>query len=264
MNLEAERLLGYPRAQLLGRNFSVLVPESVRPAHARWHHDYLAQPTMRRMGANRELRCRHADGHEIPVEIGLNPVHAAEQDLVVATVLDITTRKLSREDSLTGLANRREFDARVAVEYARSARHGHPLSFAMLDLDRFKDVNDRHGHALGDRVLQRIAAVLAREARAADVAARYGGEEFVLALPDTGLLEARSLCERIRRCVEGEDWGALAPGLAVTVSIGVATRAPEESAQEAIEAADRCLYAAKQEGRNRVCARSVADPALTG
>lgn len=258
MNAEAERLLGYARAQLLGRNLAVLLPESVRDVHEQWRRAYVAAPTTRRMGGNRELRCRHADGHLIPVEIGLNPVHTNAGDFVVAAIVDITARKLSREDPLTGLANRREFDARLAVEYERSARHEHPLSLAMLDLDHFKEVNDRHGHALGDEVLRRIAAILARESRAADIPARYGGEEFVLALPDTGLLEARTLCERIRRAIEGHDWGALAPGLAVTVSIGVAMRNPEESAHEAIEAADQCLYEAKKAGRNRVWARSVS------
>ena len=105
--------------------------------------------------------------------------------------------------------------------------------------------------------MQQVATILARHSRSADIAARYGGEEFVLALPDTGLVEARALCERMRGDIAGFDWNALAPGLALTVSIGVVMRRPEESASEAVAAADACLYEAKHRGRNRVWARSV-------
>jgi len=223
LNAEAVRLLGYAREQLQGRHFEVLLPEPVRVAHEDWRRHYMAAPSPRRMGASRELSCRHADGHLLPVEIGLNPVHMPAGDLVVVAIVDISTRK----DSLTGLANRREFDQRLAVEYERSVRHEHPLSVAMFDLDHFKAVNDRHGHALGDEVLRQVGRILRQQSRSADLVARYGGEEFVMALPDTGLLEARALCERIRREIASFDWPALAPGLAGTISIGVAMRAAE-------------------------------------
>jgi diguanylate cyclase (GGDEF)-like protein/PAS domain S-box-containing protein len=306
VNQAAELLLGYRRAELPGQPVEVLVPEAFRAEHRVRHRDYLAAPVARRMGANRELLARRADGGLLPVEVALQPIRTSDGLFVIAVVLDISARKalearnradrtelerqvrirtaelesglreqletlrhleaarnelerLTREDPLTGLANRREFAARLAVEYERSVRHEHPLSVAMLDLDRFKAVNDRHGHAVGDDVLRRIGAIVRGQCRTADVPARYGGEEFVIALPDTGLLEARTLCERIRRGIEAHDWDALAPGLRVTASFGIAMRSPEESADEVVAAADHQLYEAKRAGRNRVCVRSQAE-----
>jgi diguanylate cyclase (GGDEF)-like protein/PAS domain S-box-containing protein len=160
--------------------------------------------------------------------------------------------KLSREDALTGIANRREFDLRLALEHERSVRHGRPLALAMLDLDRFKNVNDLFGHAIGDQVLRQVAAVLCRQCRTIDLPARYGGEEFVVALPDTGLLEAQALCERIRIAIQQHDWSTIQPGLALTVSIGVAVRTPADTPQQLVEHADQAMYRAKDAGRNRV------------
>lgn len=160
--------------------------------------------------------------------------------------------RLSRLDSLTGLSNRREFEARVALELQRSDRNASPMCLAMLDLDRFKQVNDCFGHALGDEVLRRIGGILRNQCRSIDVLSRHGGEEFACALPDTGLDEALEICERIRLAVESYGWQELHPGLRVTVSIGVVMRSPGEDANDALERADRLLYEAKHNGRNRV------------
>ena len=160
--------------------------------------------------------------------------------------------RLSREDPLTGLANRREFDARVEVEIRRAQRNDLPISFAMLDLDFFKRVNDRWGHALGDEVLRHIGGILRQQCRGVDIVARHGGEEFALALPDTGLDDALALCERIRAAVDWHPWAQLQAGLQVTISIGVAQRQPDESVHDALARADACMYAAKRHGRNRI------------
>lgn len=161
---------------------------------------------------------------------------------------------LSREDPLTGLANRRAFDERLAAEVQRavSASRPLPLALAMFDLDHFKTVNDVHGHACGDAVLRTCATLLHGVCRPDDVLARYGGEEFVLALPDTALDAACVLCERIRRAVAGYDWPRLRPGLQVTISVGVAALSPGLDAAALLALADARLYAAKREGRNRV------------
>ncbi len=182
----------------------------------------------------------------------------AEQREIVACLE--TTRaeleRLAREDALTGLANRRGFDARLELEYQRAVRQQSPLSLAMVDLDRFKRVNDAFGHAIGDEVLRRVGTILRENCRAGDLPARYGGEEFAIALPDTNLLAAQSLCERIRLVVLGHDWASLRAGLEVSVSIGVAMRHESETAEALVSAADRCLYQAKHAGRNRVTIRS--------
>jgi diguanylate cyclase (GGDEF)-like protein len=162
--------------------------------------------------------------------------------------------RLSRTDALTGLANRGHFDATLRREVERSARHGHPLTLAMLDLDHFKAVNDVHGHVVGDKVLKRSAAALARTSRVHDLAARIGGEEFALILPDTDATGGHALAERARIAI------AHAPGVtglgevAVTVSAGVAQLAPGEDAERLYARADAALYAAKRGGRDRTVA----------
>ena len=160
--------------------------------------------------------------------------------------------QLSRLDPLTGLSNRREFDTRAQGEFRRAARRGSTTCAAMLDIDHFKAVNDLHGHRVGDDVLRRVARVLASHCRADDLIARYGGEEFVVLLPETELPDASAVVERMRRAVEQENWTAMCPGLALTISAGVAARPPGGSVQDLIDAADRNLYAAKASGRNRV------------
>jgi diguanylate cyclase (GGDEF)-like protein len=154
-----------------------------------------------------------------------------------------------RRDQLTGLGNRREAEARwpELLDAARAAQA--PLSVAMLDLDHFKLVNDRHGHAVGDQVLVALADLLRAHTRATDLAARLGGEEFLLVLRDTDARAAAEVCERLRSCVQGHDWASLAPSLAVTVSIGL-TSAPPYEAQTLSLRADAALYRAKASGRN--------------
>lgn len=162
---------------------------------------------------------------------------------------------LSRTDPLTDLANRRHFDERADEEYKRHQRNGAPLSLLVIDVDRFKSVNDGYGHATGDTYLRTIANVVARMAgRASDVVSRYGGEEFTCLLPDTPAEAARLIAERIRREVENLHLpNASASPPWVTVSIGVATATGGvPDVQTLYEQADMQLYMAKQSGRNQV------------
>ncbi len=166
--------------------------------------------------------------------------------------------QLSRTDGLTGLVNRRHFDERLAAEFARSDRYRAPLSCFLLDIDHFKKVNDTWGHPFGDVVLREVAAVARRALRDVDVLARYGGEEFVALLPETSPEEAWRAAERVRLGVEAmrltaqTDRGAEL--VRCTVSIGVSTFPGDtvESAETLVHAADECLYAAKEDGRNQV------------
>ncbi len=166
--------------------------------------------------------------------------------------------ELSRTDPLTGLFNRRYFEERLAIEFARSNRYRAPLSCMMLDIDHFKRVNDTYGHPFGDQVLVAVARVVVQKLRDVDLVARYGGEEIVALLPETGPAEALRVCERVRAGVESlELWYASAgkkAAVRVTASVGVATfPVPSIDSSEALlRAADDCLYAAKQGGRNRV------------
>jgi diguanylate cyclase (GGDEF)-like protein len=156
-----------------------------------------------------------------------------------------------RRDQLTGLGNRREAEARWPELLRAAKAHEAPLAVAMLDLDQFKQVNDQHGHAVGDAVLVALARLLQAHTRASDLVARLGGEEFLIVLPDTEAARAQEVCERLRARVEGHDWGALVPGLAVTVSIGL-SQAPPYDAKTLSLRADAALYRAKAAGRNRL------------
>jgi diguanylate cyclase (GGDEF)-like protein len=165
---------------------------------------------------------------------------------------------LASIDSLSGLANRRSFDARLEAEWQRAANLQRPIALVMIDVDHFKLFNDNYGHLEGDECLRAIGETLAMAAsHKADFAARYGGEEFVLLLPDTGLAGALDIAERLRVAVAALSIDHhFAPFGHVTISIGVASLTPTGATgrQALIEAADAGLYAAKRNGRNQVWA----------
>lgn len=162
--------------------------------------------------------------------------------------------ELSTTDSLTGLRNRRFVREMLAVEFQRARRYGTGLTILMADLDHFKQVNDRHGHVAGDRVLRGVAQSLQRRLRASDIGARYGGEEFVVLLSHVNAEGGVVFAERWRTDVE-EMAVELEDGetLGITLSIGVASYLPSfESVDALVGAADSALYRAKQSGRNQV------------
>src|ERR671937_278591 len=155
----------------------------------------------------------------------------------------------ARTDSLTGLANRRELEDRFASELERATRGGRPLSIIVLDLDWFKEFNDRFGHAAGDRALNQLGEALRRAARASDIVARLGGEEFAVLAPETDELEGRQLADRLRAEVRASFARKTEK---MTVSCGVATFPVHGiTAGELLHAADRALYEAKEGGRDR-------------
>jgi two-component system cell cycle response regulator len=171
------------------------------------------------------------------------------------TTLYEDARRLATTDALTGLLNRRAFIEAVERERARSDRHAFPLSLLLLDVDHFKRINDVHGHAAGDAVLQGVARVLEGVARRSDFVGRWGGEEFVLALPQTGGAGARVAAERLRRALAAAIHKGPAPEcplLQVTGSIGIASAEAPWSVDALFDAADEAMYAAKSRGRNRV------------
>jgi two-component system cell cycle response regulator len=159
---------------------------------------------------------------------------------------------LSVTDGLTGLYNRRHLDQRLAEEIALAKRHSFPISCLMVDVDRFKHINDCFGHQEGDRVLQAVARVLRQSTRVSDIVGRYGGEEFMVITPGTPLASACKLGERIRTQMEAQEIPIADEVIHVTVSIGVAELGRTGTPESLIAAADRALYVAKRGGRNRV------------
>jgi len=153
----------------------------------------------------------------------------------------------ARIDALTGLANRRALEEILAAEISRAQRFEHQLAVVLLDLDRFKEINDSFGHAAGDVMLREVSRLLTSLARQGDTVARWGGEEFVVALPETDLPGAIRFAERLRRSIERHSVGEMQ----TSASCGVATMLPEDNVEALLGAADQALYQAKANGRNR-------------
>jgi diguanylate cyclase (GGDEF)-like protein len=194
--------------------------------------------------------------------------------LSLQTAMDVMRISLlEREavtDPLTGVFNRRYLDRRLGEEVASARRYSLPLSVLLLDIDHFKQINDRHGHQAGDQVLAALGEIASGELRESDILARYGGEEFLVITPHTPLAGAVNVAERLRKRIESHDFGLPDEpggirGTGVTVSIGVASLADGvDSRERLVHAADENLYRAKQEGRNRIIASAPSTAASTG
>ncbi len=193
-------------------------------------------------------------------------VRTAAQLREVSAELD----RLARTDPLTGVANRRACFDLLGVEFRRSRRYGRDLSVLMLDLDHFKDINDRWGHPFGDHVLRDVAVAIRQNVRESDLLGRYGGEEFVLALPESDAAQALRVAEKLREALaalEFREGGTPPAGEApvrLTASIGIASLpvGPDHDEFELIRRADHALYEAKRAGRDRVAV--YAEPAPLG
>ena len=182
--------------------------------------------------------------------LGVMAAHALE---TVWEIEEINRR--ARTDALTGLANRQQFEERLTRIVMETNRFGGSCTLVIADIDRFKHVNDTYGHQVGDEVLKRVAVALQAEIRNVDLCARYGGEEMALLLPQTDIAGGRQLAERLRVAVGGRPFVIGGRDIRVTISLGLATY-PEgaRDRDELFSAADRALYVAKREGRNRVVA----------
>ena len=179
----------------------------------------------------------------------------AEQMAAEAERLQAQARELRRHvlaDPLTGLGNRRLVERELPRLLQHSARTGEPLAVVVLDLDHFKQVNDSFGHAVGDAVLTATADLFRARVRGGDLIARMGGEEFLIVFATASPEWALDACERLRAAVQSHDWYSIAPGLAVTVSIGLCVSAGPLDAAHLVAQADAALYRAKRAGRNRV------------
>ncbi len=179
-------------------------------------------------------------------------VHVA-RDFTERKRLEDKLRKMAATDGLTGLFNLRHFRQLSLRELDRAKRYRHPLALMMTDLDHFKSINDEFGHDVGDRVLQLMADIGGKNLRESDIFARLGGDEFAILLPETGLLEARAVAERLREAVEDAILITNTGPLKFTLSIGIAEadrNAPD--LDTLMKHADAALYSAKDKGRNRV------------
>ncbi len=178
--------------------------------------------------------------------------------------LAIMHEQAARTDELTGLANRREMHHHLTLELSRYQRSGHHFSVILIDLDLFKRINDTFSHDAGDTVLRQFAQLMQTMVRQSDACARWGGEEFLVLLPDTSLLQALTLAERLRDEVAGTPFSFRDQSLPVTISAGVCSITQARSIEQLLKLADEHLYEAKANGRNRIAPRVRSKRSATG
>lgn len=277
VNQETERLFGYPRDLLIGKAIEMLVPANKNSQHQRERAAFFQNPGTRSMGVGRQIQAVRRNSTQFPAEIGLNPIHNGDATLVVCAVVDLSLQKQVEErmtylaeeleiankrleqlaitDQLTNLFNRRAFDDQVDKQFKLMSRLGHPISLLMIDIDHFKQVNDKFGHAVGDDVLKIIAKKLSNLMRVTDMITRYGGEEFAVILPNTSKEGALIIAEKVRVACQTQDF----KHWKTTISVGVSTMIPDKlesnkndnQITQLISNADQALYSSKENGRNR-------------
>jgi diguanylate cyclase (GGDEF)-like protein/PAS domain S-box-containing protein len=265
-NRAAEALTGFRRDEVVGRR----CPDGVL-RHVDEEGTMLCRegcPLQRTIdiGENSEAEVflHHKDGHRVPVVIRVAPIHDESGNVVGAVEVfrnvadDINRQKRMEElesmafiDPLTGLANRRFLMTSLNGRLDEFNRYKWPFGILFFDIDHFKQVNDTHGHDIGDEVLKMVAATLGNNTRPFDLAGRYGGEEFLVIVANVDVDQLMSIAERFRILIEKSGLREPLP-LSVTVSIGAALIREGDTAETLIKRADTRLYRAKEAGRNRI------------
>lgn len=248
----------------------------MHPEDRGWVVDFCVAQSLAGVDHEADYRALTRDGHYVWIRDVVHVVRRPDGtvDSLIGFMFDISERKrteqqlislqkemeeLSFRDGLTGVANRRRFDAIIELEWSNARRNRQPLSLLMMDIDYFKQYNDRYGHLEGDACLKRVARILNSAAtRARDLLARFGGEEFVLVLPETDETAAGKLAARCRELILAEriPHESSPIGSALTISVGAGTMIPghDDALRPFIDAVDKRLYQAKQRGRDRIVA----------
>ena len=205
------------------------------------------------------LFCKIVEEGDLTGTLDLTKARNPDDLTLLARSFDAMRNGLAEQigtDALTGCLNRRALEARLKSDWRLAKRRGTHIALAAIDLDHFKQINDTRGHPVGDVVLQQLAGIMKSTARDTDAVARFGGDEFVILLPDTGWQGALTFAERLRRRVDDFTFGPPGSPMTITISVGVALARGTDpiSPEELLKEADRSLYKAKQQGRNRVFA----------
>lgn len=263
----AERLTGYQAADVVGRQCRDRLLNHVDEDGRELCGS--ACPLRATIGDGKQRQAHvfmhHADGHRQPVWVRSAPLR--EDDGTISGAVEIFSddsaavaartklaelERLALTDTLTGLGNRRYLEAQLATRFHEWNRHGWPFGVLIADIDLFKQVNDAHGHDVGDETLAMVARTLAFGVRGEDLVSRYGGEEFVVLLPHTDLRRLAAAGERLRSLVASSRLVVARRQIDVTISLGGAMAAPGDDPDTLLRRADEQLYAAKGAGRNRV------------
>ncbi|MGA3031312.1 MAG: GGDEF domain-containing protein [Candidatus Limnocylindrales bacterium] len=267
-NRGAERLTGYADADVVGRLCFDNILNHVDGSGTFLCRSLCPLAATMRDGEPREAEVflRHREGHRVPVQVRTAPVRDREGTVIGgveifedATKISAVRREVSElrdlamHDALTGLPNRRHFEMSMSSRIAELAGYGRRFGFLIADIDKFKRVNDRYGHATGDIVLRTVARTLLATSRPGDDIARFGGEEFALTITDVDEAALRAIGERFRAMVERTRVRTEEHTLKVRISIGGTIGELGDTADAIFERADAALYEAKNAGRNRIC-----------
>lgn len=273
-NTMLAKMFGYACYQdLVGKEMDILLPEAARHVHDKHVSAYFAGGKNRPMGKGFKFNGVRQDGSTLYVEIMLSHVDFDGEHFAIAFVRDTTSLKLTEDkirrelehertlaltDHLTGLANRRSFVTELEADIQELQQHGWQFAVCFIDLDDFKQINDRFGHEIGDQVLQQIGYVVKSGCRGSDLVARIGGDEFATIHPGASLEDALHVLERVRASLVQEfaeqDWP-------VTVSMGVCfcgEWAQGLDVPSILRAADQAMYEAKKQGKNQIKIARVA------
>ena len=257
-NHGAETIFGHSKAEVLGKNLQLIIPEHYRQKHKDGLERYYQSKTPHVIGKTVELEGLRKDGSKFPIEMSLGTWETEEGMFFSSIIRDITERKLTDEkisslvylDPLTGLPNRRLFNDRLASALTRAADNNQLFALLYLDLDHFKLINDTFGHATGDQLLMEVTDRLQKQAAEQDTISRLGGDEFILLLPQTDYSKAAEFAQRILDCFN-EPFQFNSEELFITPSIGISLYPSDgQDAETLIKNADLALYRVKEEGKN--------------
>jgi diguanylate cyclase (GGDEF)-like protein/PAS domain S-box-containing protein len=255
VNPAFEAMTGYSREEIIGQSPRILQgPKTDRGTLDRMRRSLAAGQFFEGRTVN-----YRKDGTTFHMEWSVSPVRdtagtlthyvAVQRDITPQVVLESELERRATTDPLTGLYNRLRMEELIATELSRLRRYGGEATLLLLDLDHFKEVNDRFGHHAGDQVLRELTALLQAQSREADLLARWGGEEFVLLAPETFAAEGQALADKLRQAVAHHDFSQIDQ---LTVSMGLVALSPGDGIQDIMQRADQALYAAKGAGRNRL------------
>jgi len=258
-NPAAERILGYSREEIIGKELHALAIQDKRlyEAYREAFKKFRLTGKGSVVGKTVEMKTKHKNGHEIDLELSVSAVRIKDSWHAIAIIRDVSERKRLEEllyrqsitDPLTNIYNRRFFMQMLEQEIERVQRNKKPFSLIMFDLDHFKNINDRFGHAAGDMVLKSVADTVKGRIRKTDYFARWGGEEFTILLPETSLNNAVNLAEELRKRISAMELEGVDK---VTASFGVTEYRDTDTIDIVLLRVDSMLYEAKGAGRNCV------------